>query len=125
MNKTKLSVLGILVGVTIGVGGYFIYKSHKKKQPVKREDPVFSSPEDLIEKIARDLIENPDTWNNERDFLDKITSRYIKYVWEKKSSCSSIWLEELPVSQDRMFNLLDKLGLLSEFEKELEEKYVF
>ena len=117
--KEKL-VVGLLVtGITFCITSFLLRDEKKKsKEPedkIKLEE--INSGRELILFIMADLLRNPEDWKNERDFLEKLTKLFIQMAKEPS------WIVELPVSQDRLWKVLEEEKLLGAFEIELEKKY--
>ena len=116
--KKELLAVGIIV---LGISGFYLWwTNRKKKEPVKEEpknEEDSNSPDSLLKKIAKEILKE-DEWKNERDFLSTLTKRFIK------EATSLSWIDHLPVCLDDLMVKLGEIGLLGEFEKKLEEKYI-
>ena len=119
-----------LLSVTFGIGILFciigFWKNDQKKnepkinRAIKKEaKPVeLSSGKELVRYLMIDLLKKPEKWKNERDYLEKLTKEFI----EKAKELS--WMNDLPISQDELWENLKKEKLLETFEIELEKKYI-
>lgn len=93
-------------------------KENEPKEQLKEEpkEKIPNDPEELLAEIFKTEIESGE-WRNERDFLDRVTKKFI--VGAKEMS----WIDKLPISQEELQTKLGELGFLNEYEKKLEEKY--
>lgn len=110
----KNIIIGSLLLTSIGVGIWFIRK--KKKEQIKEEEQKPRTPEMLIVNLVKNILEEG-KWKNERDFLSILTKQYIK------ESPDISWIDYLPVCQEDLLEKLNDLGLLDQYEVELEERY--
>ena len=112
----------VSVGLCILVGYRKKGMKKEKKVAVQESIPepekpkIIETPEELLENILKSEIENGE-WKNERNFLDRVTQKFI--VGAKEMD----WINILPISQEELQEKLEELGLTEEYEKKLEEKY--
>ena len=120
MNTKGIIISGVIL--TIGIGALYIWLERKKKpEPELREEPKEEeekprTPELLLKKLVEEILEK-DEWRNERDFLSILSKRYVF------ESPEVTWLDYLPICQEDLFECLNELGYLEEYEKGLEERY--
>jgi len=121
----KELVIGASVLISVGLCLLVISKrkgggekeDEPKEQPKEElKEKIPNGPEELLAEILKTEIESGE-WRNERDFLDRVTKKFI--VGAKEMS----WIDKLPISQEELQIRLGELGYLQEYEKKLEEKY--